>query len=137
VAITLTETGSVGVLNDLIAEADYWVHLFLAPETLPETTTLSDFVEATFPGYRPLPISLWFGSRWVVDRAEAIADTVAWVVTAGLTPQDVFGAYITLGSSGPLRYAELRPYGPLNVRTLGQVVEYTPRLTLRTDPMQT
>jgi hypothetical protein len=135
--IYLTQQGALTWLNVLTDSATFIIHLYVNDIDLSDTTVQGDFVEASFGGYAPQPVARWFNPAWNVDRGVIFGDTLAWTFS-GIGPgQTVFGAYATLGDPGPLAWAEACPFGPIVVATAGQILAFTPRLTVRTDPNQT
>jgi len=121
----------VRLLDSLTDSLSAWVHLYVNPVQLSLDTVLADFLEASFPLYAPQQVKRWFAATWIGDRAQAFGDTVAWTRGIPFGPQTVYGVYLTAGQLGPLLYAEPSPFGPIPVDHAGQVLDYTPRLTMK------
>jgi len=92
---------------------------------------VTDYTEATFPGYAGIPMTTWSAAALNASNKAEVAEA-AQIFTAGviITPEDIYGIFVTDDSSGDLIYAEENPAGPVTMSAFGQTFSYLPRFTL-------
>lgn len=96
--------------------------------------TIADYTEATFPGYAAIPFGSWPAAS-LNPSNKASTELALQVFTAGvvITPEDVYGIFVTHDGTGDLVYAELDAAGPVTISTPGQSYGYLPRFTLKSE----
>lgn len=95
---------------------------------------VGDYTESTFPGYAGIPLAGW--SAAVLNSSnKAETELPMQIFTAGVivTPQDVYGIFVTFNPTGALVYAELDASGPITISTPGQSYGYLPRFTYKSE----
>lgn len=128
--IVLTSNGAVELCQQWTYEILLVCHLYVNLVDWSQSTTLTDIVEASFPGYSPLPVSGWSPAGWVAGQAVTRADQVVFTCSAAAAPQAVVGYYMTRGKPARLILGEPRAAGPITISAGEQVVVVLPQLTL-------
>jgi Tfp pilus assembly major pilin PilA len=115
---------------DLLAMADLIagvltgvkIHLYQNNTTYnPNVTTLLDLTEATYTGYAPVTLTWDAASVSDDGNVETHSNRVTWRPTDGVTPNDIYGYYITdtagtaLLGGGRFDGAPLPMHGALDV----------------------
>ena len=131
--IVIPDSGGIQLLYDLLEQAVTVYHLFTNNVNLTQSTALTDFVEASWPAYKPATVTSWAPALTVAGRAVAQADPTSWTRGVGGTAKMVYGYYVTDTVGGPLIWAEVRPQGPLRMQFPSDQVMILPQLTLRAD----
>jgi len=95
---------------------------------------VGDYTECTFPGYSGIPLTGWSAAALNASN-KAETELAMQVFTAGVivTPQDVYGIFVTYNPTGDLVYAELDASGPITISTPGQSYGYLPRFTYKSE----
>lgn len=66
-----------------------------------DDVVLADFVECTFPGYAPIPLTNFTPYLLGTDAyGEADSDPLAWVATTITVPQPISAVYLTIAQGG-------------------------------------
>jgi len=136
VALKIPYDSTLFLLNQLITSVldDCTLHLYVNNHVPANGDTVADYTEATFPGYAPIPFGSWpFATLNASNKAST--ELAMQIFTAGvvITPEDVYGIYVTHDGSGDLVYAELDASGPVTISTPGQNYGYLPRFTFKSE----
>lgn len=123
-------------LNNLITSLldDCTLRLYSNNHVPANTDDVTDYTEATFPGYAAIPILSWPAAS--LDGSNKASTELAMQVwTAGviITPQDIYGVFVTWDGDGSLVYAELDAAGPVSIASTGQSYGYLPRVTFKSE----
>lgn len=111
-------------------QLDFWCHLYVNQVTWTVNTVLADIVEASFPGYHPLPVSGWSPAGIEGGVAVTRSDQVVFTCTADTGLQLVVGFFMTRGNPRRLIMGESRAAGPIPIISTGNNVVVLPQLTL-------
>lgn len=104
------------------------VHLYTNPVTPAHNSILTDFTQATYGGYLPQGVDAWGLPFRDVDGVIRIAaEDLQFQPTDSVTPETIYGAYITSGSPPVLLSAE-RFDTPVPFNTPADGLLYTPRV---------
>jgi len=126
--------GAMALLDFLTDELGTWIHLYTNDLTPYAGTVLTDFVEASFPGYAPVQVKTWSVAMLQDGRAVTVSDPRTWTLPSAIPAVEVFGYFVTQGKSGALLWVERRTAGPIIMQNAGDQATVIPRLTLRGDP---
>jgi hypothetical protein len=131
--LVITQQGLIEAL-DLLTEAwgDCSIGLYASEHTpaLLDNYTTYALIEASFPGYRRMPLSHWIPATWLgPSNALTIADLVTWTRTAGGPPQSVWGYFVQL-PDGTLFFAESDPHAPQEMNNNGDTYRVSPSFEL-------
>jgi hypothetical protein len=86
--------------------------------------------EANFGGYARVPLTTWTSPALNADSiAATTAATATFAATGSGLPITITGVF-GLDSLGDIAFAQILPSGPITLTRAGQVVQYTPTLTL-------
>lgn len=131
--IVIPDIAAISLIADLFDDATTVFHLYVNNVTITQSTTLANFVEASWPAYKPATVTTWAPALTVNGRAVSQADPTLWVRGVGGTASLVYGYFVTDTLGGPLLWAEARPQGPLAMTAPTDQVLILPQLTLRAD----
>jgi len=96
--------------------------------------TVADYTEATFPGYAGIALSAWSAAALnASNKAETVLPIQVFTAGVIVTPQDIYGIYVTYDVDGSLLYAELDSSGPITIASTGQSYGYLPRVTYKSE----
>lgn len=114
------------IANQLVgAQVSLYVNNF-SPTYLAE---LTDYVEASFPGYTPQGASGWSAPTNVGMAARTTASDITWTASATVTPSvEVYG-YFVVNSDGDYIYGERFGNGPFTMTNTGDSITLTPRFS--------
>ena len=134
-SLVVCNDGDIAFLDDVANGSlmGAFLRLYVNAHTPVEGDTVAAYTEATYPGYAGVSMLGW-SSAYLNVGGKAQVDHAMVTFTAGLivTPEDVYGIYVTDGA-GNLLYAEEDPAGPVNINTPGQTYTYTPAVTGNTE----
>jgi len=134
-ALKVPELSTIPLLDAL--QANYLdtcvLRLYSNNHTPTDADVVGDYTECTFPGYAPINMNVWTSAVLNADDKAEIEEPIQ-TFTAGaiVTPQDVYGIYVT-DAGGDLVYAELNPAGVVVMSVAGQTYSYLPRVTLASE----
>lgn len=105
------------------------LHLYVNDRVPTPTDILSDYVEASFPGYAPQTMTGWTSAIIIADGiAQSQDDLHTFSCSSTPVPsQSVYGTYWTDPSNNLVRAAR-RPTGPVEM-TAGVLYQVVPRVT--------
>lgn len=109
------------------------VGLFKAAHTPVGADTLATYaaIEADFDAYaRILLPATWSAPVLAGGKAITVAGLAQWICGGAVTPNDIYGIFALNFGTGVLMFAEEFVGGPVTMDSLGDVVAYTPSLTL-------
>jgi len=95
---------------------------------------VTDYTEASFPGYAGISLAGWSAAALNASN-KAETELPIQVFTAGVivTPEDIYGVYVTYDPDGSLIDAELDASGPITIASTGQSYGYLPRFTFKSE----
>jgi len=131
--LKLTDSGEAAALATFVNKLpsqNLRLHLYKNNVAIKESTNVSELEEANFPGYAS---SLLTGSLWsVVAGSPSVAQyqSVSMVCSDGVSPQTIYGYYVTREGTGDLMWGEAFPT-PQVILAPGNRIMVTPRLTAR------
>jgi len=124
------------ILDAIIAEIleDCTLRLYSNNHVPANADDVTDYTECTFPGYAGIPLAGWSAAALNASN-KAETELPMQVFTAGVivTPQDVYGVYVTYNVDGSLIDAELDASGPIEINSTGQSYGYLPRFTFKSE----
>ena len=128
-AIVVNNVAKVTLMQIFVSTFNtYVLRLFVNNHTATETDTVTNFTEATFPGYAAKNLTSW-GSAFLNSNTQGETDETVRVFTQTSvpgSPQTVYGYYITDGS-GNLIWAENNPAGGQLLNAAPQTYTVLPR----------
>lgn len=130
-AIVTSYDGRRGLLARLLPYLGTLRIRLYVPDIYPHPERVSaQYVEPTFAGYRPLPLTQW-GTVYLTLQGDAIVDhqAVKWTCTAGGGTDTVYGYWIS-DPAGRWLLAERDERGGQEVRVAGTIYSVVPRLSL-------
>jgi len=130
----VSEMSVLNVLSTAFNAAALHYHLYHNNHTPADNDVLADYTEATFDGYALKVVNTFAPAILIAGRAYTAADPLLWTATGGVTPNSVFGYYVTDASDVTLYWAELFTGGPIVIDSLGDTVPLVPSFTLRSEP---
>lgn len=128
--IVIPDSGLLLLVSGLDYQSSAWVHLYRTDTPLTRNTTLADLVELDTPGYLRQRAVSWSPPTIRGDQAVTEADPLRWTRGAGPPARQIYGYYVTFGSSGPLLWAERGIEAPYTWDTLGQRILVIARFSL-------
>jgi len=110
------------------------LRLYQNNHTPDDADDVTDYTEATFPSYAGIPLAAWSAAALNASN-KAETELPVQVFTAGvvITPQDIYGIYVTYDVDGSLLYAEEDASGPITISSTGQSYGYLPRVTYKSE----
>lgn len=126
--------GKVHLLTELLPLlGTLMLRLYVNDKVPADGDVLTDYVEASFPGYVPIPVSSWGAAILNADiPPKAQTDEVVRTFTRNSSSggiQTVYGYMMTHSTYG-LIYAERAPLGGTVISGAGQTYSVLPRMTL-------
>jgi hypothetical protein len=123
------------LLNELLVQPHASYGLFVNNIVPTSLTVLGDLVEADWPDYARIPVTVWSDAATSMGLAFSTADPVVWIRGAGGSPRTVYGYFVVFGSPGLLAWCENWQPGPIPMMAPTDQAPLTPRFTLRQDPV--
>lgn len=105
-------------------------HLFASNLTPDRTTTLAALLaaEADFDGYAPIAVASWVSVTVGGHVGITTPDLLQWTKSAGSTPNNVYGGFITDSGNTVLLWSERDPLAPTLIGATGD--RYTWQLAM-------
>jgi len=131
--LKMADSGEVAALSaflNKITPQNMRLHLNANNVTLTDAMTVGSFTEASFPGYASVVLD---GALWqITPGAPAVAayPVVFFTCTGAVSPQTIYGYYITRDGAGDLMWAEALPT-PQIITAAGNGLTVAPRLTAK------
>lgn len=132
--IVIPQAGAVPLLDHLLQQLQPWFHLYTNDLVPGDLTVLTDFTEATFPGYAAQRAVGWTDALVVSGIATSYADGLVFSRTMDGISISIYGYFVTSGKTGGLLWAEYRAGGPIVLTHTGDTCDVLPSLTLSTSP---
>lgn len=131
-ALQIVLNGARELCNQMTTELYASCHLYVNALLPTRNTLLTDFTEASYPGYAPQEIYGWAPAVIQGNNAVSWSDQLVFTRGNGGALQLVYGYFVTRGNPRRLLWAELRPFGPIRMEFGGDVVVVLPQLTVFT-----
>jgi hypothetical protein len=134
VAIKIPNVGEVLLLEELRAYLNtLTLRLFQNDYTPVDGSVIGNFTEATFDGYASQSLSD-FAAAYLnaSNKAEVDASLYIFLMTGAVTPNTIYGYYVTIGGTQVV-YAERNPAGGQAMTGAGQIYPVYPRFTLASE----
>jgi hypothetical protein len=133
VAVIVPMVGDINLLKRLLASPTYTLYLYKNDYTPIETSLITDFTVADFPGFSAAPIMSWVTP---VDdgnhRAISHADPIVFTQTGTSTVNQIYG-YFVVDYLGVLCWAERFATAPIPMIATGSVLTVIPYFTGRSE----
>ena len=129
--IHLADEAEEQMMAAVLAHDSMVGHLYTDAHVADASDTPASFTEMAGHGYTPLALP---AAAWVVTPGGptlAQAPEQVWAFPTAAAPVSVYGVFFTWATSGKLAFSEPLAGGPFVVANAGDLVGYTPRLTLR------
>lgn len=129
--LKVVNTGEVQALRcflNAVSPENHRLCLYQNNTSITDVSTVSTFVDASFPGYAPV---ILVGATWVFvpgSPTQAEYPAVTFTCSANLTVQTVYGYYVMSDVTLELMWAEAFPT-PQAIMALGQEITVVPRFT--------
>lgn len=132
--VVISDSGLVYLLETIRAafNVDGLVaHLYAANLTPDRTTTLAALLaaEADFDGYAPITVAGWVSVTVAGHVGLTAPDLLVWEKTAGPTPNDLYGGFITDAGNTLLLWSERDPLAPFTINDTSNHYSWLPRMT--------
>lgn len=134
-SLKVTYSGSIlflqALVDSLLAAPD--ARVYQNDYTPIGTSVYADFTEADFDGYALVSVTDFSAASLNVDnKAQSEAGLITWTMTGAVTPNTVYGVFIT-NATPALLYAERDPAGGVVMNAAGLTFSYKPRITLKSE----
>ena len=127
----VSEARMLGLIFGLVAQESLVARLYSDNHVDNAADTAASFLEMDGHGYVPIIIP---PSAWTItpgDPSVAEAPEVQWPFPTGGPAVPVYGVFFTWQTSGILAFQERLGGGPFMASSAGDMLAYTPRVTLR------
>lgn len=132
-ALKVPNVGELELLDEILREDDFELHLYKNDYTPVDDSELADFTEADFEGYASEALTNWVAA--VTDangRAFTHADSLTFTKGTGGVSNTVYGYYVVNASNSELVWAE-RFLAGIVMDTDGKTFTILPIFTLRSE----
>jgi len=127
----VSEARMLALIFGLAAQESLVARLYSDNHADSPADTAASFLEMSGHGYTPVLVPPLDWTITPGDPSVAEAPEVQWPFSAIGPPAPVYGVFFTWQTSGILAFQERLGGGPFMVSSAGDLLAYTPRVTLR------